>query len=46
MGPQGSFEYRAAAAKFVGPHTEFRARREPPGEGEDLLDVDCITLDR
>ena len=27
-------------------HVEFRARKEPPGEGEDLLDVDCITLDR
>ena len=23
---------------------EFRAKRESPGEGEDLLDVDCITL--
>ena len=46
MGPQASFEYRAVAAKFVGPHMEFRARKEPPGEGKDLLDVNCITLDR
>ena len=46
MGPQVSFEYRAVAAKFVGPHMEFRARKEPTGEGEDLLDVNCITLDR
>ena len=30
----------------MGPHMEFRARKEPPGKGEDLLGLDCITLDR
>ena len=46
VGPQASFEYRAVATKFVGPHMEFRARKEPPGEGEDLLGFDSITLER
>ena len=32
--------------KFVGPHMEFRARKEPAAEGKDLLGIDCITLDR
>ena len=30
--------------KSVLAHMEFVARKEPPGEGEDLLDVDCITF--
>ena len=46
VGPRASFEYRAMAAKFVGPHMEFRARKESPSEGKDLLGLDCITLDR
>ena len=30
--------------KAVGAHMEFAARRKPPGEGEDLVDVHCITF--
>ena len=46
MGPRASFENLAVGKKFMGPHMEFRARKEPAGEGEDLLGFDCITLER
>lgn len=46
VGPRASFENLAVGKKFMGPHMEFRARKEPTGEGEDLLGFDCITLER
>ena len=45
VGPQASLEYCAVAAKVVGPHMVFRTRKEPPGEEEDILGVNCITLE-
>ena len=30
--------------KSVVAHMDFAARKEPPGEGTDLLDVDCINF--
>ena len=37
MVPRAQVVYKSVVA-----HMEFAARKEPPGEGKDLLDVDCI----
>ena len=42
--PRSPLRSRGRVYKSVGAHMEFAARREPPGEGTDLLEVDCITL--
>ena len=42
-----NFRVCALFTKSVVAHMEdreFAARKEPPGEGKDLLDVHCITL--
>ena len=37
--PHRGDEVRGSAA----PHMEFRAKKETPGKGKDLLSLDCIT---